>query len=86
VTTPCQRFKAIRTLRGCQNRVHAAELTDLSLPTIRRIEMTSDRILADSLESYAKLLGLRQDDVEGLRHGRIRLDVRLVKTRKGKGA
>jgi len=83
--TPVQRFEALRVLVGCHNRVHASELTKLSHVTIRRIEETCQRVNIESLESYAGMLGIACAEVEGIRHGRLRLSVRLVKLKKGDG-
>ena len=78
-STPQQRLEAIRILSGCPSRSAAAIRTQLSPPTILRLETDSRDVDPESLRRWGELVGLKPDTVQAIRKGKLRIKLDLVK-------
>ena len=76
---PRDRLEAIRLLRGYRtlNQVKAA--SGIGPVTVRKIEQSTNPVEINKIVRYAAMLGLSLRSVDGLRLGRLRLELKLVK-------
>ncbi len=83
VCGPRERLQAIRILRGYPTLPSMARVTGLSETTIQRIEKSGKHVNPSNIVRYAMCLGIEQVEVDKLRRGKLRLELKFVKLEGG---